>query len=205
MARIIGTRHADRLFAPDEPSVVRGLAGNDWIEGGDLGADRLYGDRGDDTIMGGFDYQDTAYGGRGNDRIELAATAYGGVGNDTITGARLGIGGSGNDFVAGIGDLYGGEGPGLTQAVIGSDTLFSVAAGYASTRMTGGLGPLQGEAVHGVLTITLKPREQGTQIRWRYSVGGMWQAKSIELAPLVDKVLGEQVRRLADSTARLAP
>lgn len=72
-------------------------------------------------------------------------------------------------------------------------------------RMTGGLGPLQGEAVHGVLTITLKPREQGTQIRWRYSVGGMWQAKSIELAPLVDKVLGEQVRRLADSTARLAP
>lgn len=65
-------------------------------------------------------------------------------------------------------------------------------------RLTGGLGPLQGEAVHAVLTITLKQEREGTQIKWRYSVGGVWQAKPAELAPLVDKVLAEQVKRLAD-------
>lgn len=68
-------------------------------------------------------------------------------------------------------------------------------------RMTGGLGPLQGEAVHGVLTITLKQEGEGTQIKWRYVVGGVWQAKPAELAPLVDKVLAEQVQRLADKAA----
>lgn len=65
-------------------------------------------------------------------------------------------------------------------------------------RMTGGLGPLQGEAVHGVLTITLKQDGAATRIAWRYAVGGVWQAKATELAPLVDKVLAEQVGRLAD-------
>jgi hypothetical protein len=49
-----------------------------------------------------------------------------------------------------------------------------------------------------VLTITLKQEREGTQIKWRYSVGGVWQAKPAELAPLVDKVLAEQVKRLAD-------
>ena len=68
-------------------------------------------------------------------------------------------------------------------------------------RMTGGLGPLQGEAVHGVLTISLKREGEGTQIKWRYAVGGVWQAKPAELAPLVDKVLAEQVQRLADKAA----
>lgn len=68
-------------------------------------------------------------------------------------------------------------------------------------RMTGGLGPLQGEAVHGVLTISLKQDGEGTQIKWRYTVGGVWQAKPAELAPLVDKVLAEQVQRLADKAA----
>ncbi|MFZ5745194.1 MAG: ATPase [Pseudomonadota bacterium] len=68
-------------------------------------------------------------------------------------------------------------------------------------RLTGGLGPLQGEAVHGVLTITLKREGEGTQIKWRYAVGGFWQAKPAELAPLVDKVLAEQVQRLADKVA----
>lgn len=70
-------------------------------------------------------------------------------------------------------------------------------------RMTGGLGPLQGEAVHGVLTITLKKEGEGTQIKWRYAVGGVWQAKPAELAPLVDKVLAEQLKRLADKVGPL--
>ena len=64
-------------------------------------------------------------------------------------------------------------------------------------RMVGGLGPLQGEAVDGVLTITLKPVEGGTRIEWTYVVGGYWQADPEALAPIVDRVLAEQLGRLA--------
>ena len=71
-------------------------------------------------------------------------------------------------------------------------------------RMIGGLGPLQGEAVPAVLTITIKREGQGSRIDWRYAVGGPWQVKPAELAPLVDKVLAEQVSRLADEVGRQA-
>lgn len=66
-------------------------------------------------------------------------------------------------------------------------------------RMVGGLGPLQGEAVHAVLTITLKREGQGTRIDWRYAVGGPWLAKPAQLALMVDKVLAEQFSRLANA------
>lgn len=69
-------------------------------------------------------------------------------------------------------------------------------------RMTGGLGPLQAEAVSGVMTITLRQEGEGTRLTMRYAVGGVWQGKPGELGPLVDRVLGEQVQRLA---ARFAP
>lgn len=70
-------------------------------------------------------------------------------------------------------------------------------------RMTGGLGPLQGEAVHATLTITFKPAtDGGTTIIWNYVVGGYARMKLADVAPLVDKVLGEQVQRLG---ARLTP
>jgi hypothetical protein len=70
-------------------------------------------------------------------------------------------------------------------------------------RMTGGLGPLQGEAVHATLTITFKPVEGGgTTIIWNYVVGGYMRMKMADIAPIVDKVLGEQVQRLG---ARLGP
>ena len=72
-------------------------------------------------------------------------------------------------------------------------------------RMVGGLGPLQGEAVHGVLTVTLKREGTGTRIEWRYAVGGVWQAKPTEIGLLVDKVLQEQVKRLAEKAAPPAP
>ncbi len=65
-------------------------------------------------------------------------------------------------------------------------------------RMIGGLGPLQSEPVHGVLTITLRPREGGTRIEWQYVVGGAFSVKPEALAPLVDKVLGEQLDRLGN-------
>lgn len=63
-------------------------------------------------------------------------------------------------------------------------------------RMVGGLGPLQGEALHGTLTITLKPIEGGTRIEWDYVVGGYMRMSPEQIAPLVDKVLGEQLTRL---------
>lgn len=63
-------------------------------------------------------------------------------------------------------------------------------------RMSGGLGPLQSEAVEGTLTITLKPVDGGTRILWEYVVGGYMRQKVAELAPLVDKVLLEQLLRL---------
>ena len=63
-------------------------------------------------------------------------------------------------------------------------------------RMVGGLGPLQGEALHGTLTITLKPIEGGTRIEWDYVVGGYMRMNPEQIAPLVDKVLGEQLTRL---------
>lgn len=64
-------------------------------------------------------------------------------------------------------------------------------------RMTGGLGPLQGEAVHATLTITLKPgSDGGTTVVWNYVVGGYMRMKMADIAPVVDRVLGEQVQRL---------
>lgn len=64
-------------------------------------------------------------------------------------------------------------------------------------RMVGGLGPLQGEALHGTLTITLKPTDGGTRIEWVYVVGGYMRMDPEQIAPIVDKVLGEQLSRLA--------
>jgi hypothetical protein len=69
-------------------------------------------------------------------------------------------------------------------------------------RMVGALGPLQSEALSGALTITLKPGAAGTRIELDYVVGGFMRMKPEQIAPLVDKVLGEQVQRLA---AKLTP
>lgn len=64
-------------------------------------------------------------------------------------------------------------------------------------RMSGGLGPLQSEAVNGTLTITLKPVDGGTRILWEYVVGGYMRYKTAEIAPAVDSVMAEQIGRLA--------
>jgi hypothetical protein len=64
-------------------------------------------------------------------------------------------------------------------------------------RMSGGLGPLQGEAVKGTLTITVRTVDGKTRITWEYVVGGFMRMKSGEIAPLVDNVLGEQITRLS--------
>lgn len=70
-------------------------------------------------------------------------------------------------------------------------------APYRTLRLTGGLGPLQSEAVDGVLTMTLAPSGAGTKISWDYVVGGYSRMPLKELAPVVDRVVGEQLTRLA--------
>ncbi len=70
-------------------------------------------------------------------------------------------------------------------------------------RLSGALGPLQSEAVTGTLTVNLKARDGGgTRILWEYVVGGYMRYKTDEIAPAVDKVISEQMARLA---ARLGP
>lgn len=67
-------------------------------------------------------------------------------------------------------------------------------------RMFGALGPLQAEAVNGALTVFLKPvGGSSTQIMWEYVVGGYLRTDAETTAAGVDRVLGEQVARLARS------
>lgn len=63
-------------------------------------------------------------------------------------------------------------------------------------RMRGGFGPLQGEPANGVLTITLKEVPGGTRLMWEYNVGGPMRYKIAEIAPAVDGVMTEQLKRL---------
>ncbi len=72
-------------------------------------------------------------------------------------------------------------------------------------RLTGGLGPLQSEAVTGVLTMTLKPQDGGTRILWEYVVGGYMRNRVAEVAPAVDGVLKEQLQWLALKLGVVAP
>src|SRR3546814_15202503 len=62
----------------------------------------------------------------------------------------------------------------------------------AMMRLSGAFGPLQGEAVTGTLTIQIKPTDAGAAIRFDYVVGGYMRFKVAEIAPAVDRVLGEQ-------------
>jgi uncharacterized protein YndB with AHSA1/START domain len=63
-------------------------------------------------------------------------------------------------------------------------------------RMSGGLGPLQEMPVTGVLTLTFAPTTGGTRVEMIYAVGGYTKDGLSKLAPLVDSVLAEQVKRL---------
>jgi len=72
-------------------------------------------------------------------------------------------------------------------------------------RMMGALGPLQSDAVTGVLTMTLKPQDGGTRILWEYVVGGYMRGNVAEVAPGVDGVLKEQLQWLALKLGVMAP
>ncbi len=65
-------------------------------------------------------------------------------------------------------------------------------------RMQGALGPLQSEAVLGTLTVAMEPSKDGksTKLSFSYVVGGHMRYKVADIAPAVDKVLGEQFKSL---------
>jgi uncharacterized protein YndB with AHSA1/START domain len=63
-------------------------------------------------------------------------------------------------------------------------------------RLRGALGPLQGLAVDGVMTWSVKAAASGSDIAVSYAVGG-YSAQGFDmLSKGVDQVLGEQIRRL---------
>jgi uncharacterized protein YndB with AHSA1/START domain len=72
-------------------------------------------------------------------------------------------------------------------------------------RLSGAFGPLQGEAVTGTLTIQIKKTATGSAIRFDYVVGGYMRFKVADVAPAVDKVLGEQLVGLAKALGGSLP
>ncbi|QCB56613.1 hypothetical protein E5675_20675 [Sphingopyxis sp. PAMC25046] len=65
-------------------------------------------------------------------------------------------------------------------------------------RLSGAFGPLQGEALAGTLTIQIKETPTGSALRFDYVVGGYMRFKVADIAPAVDKVIGEQLLGLAN-------
>lgn len=69
-------------------------------------------------------------------------------------------------------------------------------------RLSAALGPLQAEGVSGALGWTLKPVAGGTEVTQSYVVGGYVRGGADKLAPIVDRVMGAQLRGLQASFAR---
>lgn len=72
-------------------------------------------------------------------------------------------------------------------------------------RFTGALGPLQEMAVSAVLSVTLTPQGGGTQAVVTYRVSGDASHAFEALAPIVDKVIGQQFGGFAALAGRPAP
>jgi len=73
-------------------------------------------------------------------------------------------------------------------------------------RLSGALGPLQGEALVGTLTVRIVPGKEGVSaVSFEYVVGGYSRLSLTELAPAVDGVIAEQHRRLLKLIASGSP
>lgn len=72
-------------------------------------------------------------------------------------------------------------------------------------RLSGAFGPLQGEALTATLTIQIKATPTGSALRFDYVVGGYMRFKVADIAPAVDRVIGEQLRGLADALGGALP
>jgi uncharacterized protein YndB with AHSA1/START domain len=62
--------------------------------------------------------------------------------------------------------------------------------------LTGGLGPLLHEATAGVMSVTVERVAGGSRLVLNYRVAGFANGGAARLAPLVDKMLGDQLVRL---------
>ena len=67
--------------------------------------------------------------------------------------------------------------------------------------MTGGLGPVLYEAAAGVMDVRFERIAGGSKINMSYRAAGFARGGADKLAPVVDKVLGEQLRRFRDYAA----
>lgn len=63
-------------------------------------------------------------------------------------------------------------------------------------RLAGGLGPLQASGVAGAMSWRISATEGGSRLELVYSVGGFIAGGFADIAPAVERVLGEQVDRL---------
>jgi len=72
-----------------------------------------------------------------------------------------------------------------------------MAAESKMLRLRGALGPLQGMAVSGVLTVTLSPAGDGTEAVVTYRLSGDPSHALDQFVPVVDRVIGQQFGGLA--------
>jgi uncharacterized protein YndB with AHSA1/START domain len=63
-------------------------------------------------------------------------------------------------------------------------------------RLSGALGPLQGEGLAATLTVTLEKAGARTTLAWTYKAGGYTGLPLAQIAPAVDGVVSEQFARL---------
>jgi len=65
--------------------------------------------------------------------------------------------------------------------------------------LTGSLGPLLFEATNGVLDVQVERIAGGSRLTMDYKVAGFAEGGAEKLAPIVDQVLGEQMKRYRES------
>ncbi len=69
-------------------------------------------------------------------------------------------------------------------------------------RFEGALGPLQEMALSAVLTVSLEPTESGTKAVVTYRISGDGSHAMDQLAPIVDRVVGQQFGAFAAQASR---
>lgn len=72
-------------------------------------------------------------------------------------------------------------------------------------RLSGALGPLQEFGLSGAMTWNIEPAGGGSKITLTYSVGGVADRPLADWAPLVDEMLGAQLKRLARYVSQGSP
>ena len=88
----------------------------------------------------------------------------------------------------------------MCEALPGGGSVVHLRVVYADPpkvlRLEGALGPMQGLGAAGHLTWTLEAKDDGTELVQTYDIGGHAKDGFNGLAPVVDRVLGEQAARL---------